>query len=70
VARCASGLGDAPDARAVHRAFEVVIQAVEERSWAREHIHALAAAARASGSDPRSGALAAYLDRRRRELDA
>lgn len=43
--------------------------ALEGRRQAREHIHALAAAARAAGDDPHEGLIATFLDERSEELD-
>lgn len=43
--------------------------ALAERRQAREHIHALAAAARAAGDDPHVGPIATFLEKRSDELD-
>lgn len=57
---------DAPGLRAF---LNRVRGELSERARSREHLHALAAAARAAGADPRTGPLAELLETRRAELD-
>lgn len=63
----ARSVGDLSELRALLRGTE---DALEERRRAGDQIHALAAAARAAGVDPASGAVAELLEQRRSELDA
>jgi hypothetical protein len=59
-----------PEAAAFRSAISEIRREICCRTLAREHLHALAAAARAAGADPRQGALARFLETRRSELDA
>lgn len=52
------------------RLIDETFAALDDRRRAREHLHALAAAARAAGADPHSGPIADLIKQRAAELDA